>query len=94
MRLIAALVIGVSMLVAARVGGLQTTVRDGQTGYLIPWHCPEPFAERLELLLGNETLRTSLGETSRTVAESYRWSAVADSLMDLYDEVSGTEPRP
>jgi len=73
--------------VAARVGGLQSTVRDGETGYLIPWHCPEPFAERLELLLGNETLRSRLGKASRIVAESYRWSGVADQLMELYDEV-------
>lgn len=78
--------------VAARVGGLQSTVRDGETGYLIPWHCPEPFAERLELLLGNETLRTRLGQTSRSVAESYRWSSVADSLLELYGELLSPLP--
>jgi D-inositol-3-phosphate glycosyltransferase len=40
--------------VASRVGGLKSTVKDGETGYLIPWHCPEPFAERLEILLSND----------------------------------------
>ena len=74
--------------VASRVGGLQNTVRDGETGYLIPWHCPEPFAERLELLLDNETLRVSLGEAGRTAAEAYRWSAVADSLLTLYQALA------
>src|SRR5207237_6258728 len=47
--------------VASRVGGLKETVEDGRTGYLVPWLCPEPFAERLELLLNNEPLRRSLG---------------------------------
>ena len=42
--------------VASRVGGLTSTVSDGETGYLIPWRCPEPFAERLELLLDNDEL--------------------------------------
>src|SRR3970282_1665259 len=39
--------------VASRVGGLRETVQDGQTGYLVPWRCPEPFAERLALLPAN-----------------------------------------
>ena len=33
--------------VASRVGGLTTTISDGETGYLIPWRCAEPFAESL-----------------------------------------------
>src|SRR5438067_6712107 len=44
--------------VASRVGGLASTISDGETGYLIPWRCPEPFVERLELLLDNGELRT------------------------------------
>lgn len=47
--------------VASRVGGLASTVVDGRTGYLVPWRCPEPFAERIELLLRNEPLRLALG---------------------------------
>ena len=30
--------------VATRVGGLISTIRDGETGYLIPWRCPEPHS--------------------------------------------------
>jgi D-inositol-3-phosphate glycosyltransferase len=73
--------------VAARVGGLVSTVRDGETGYLIPWHCPEPFAERLELLLLNETLRQRLGERGRAAAEQYRWSAIAARIAEVYGEL-------
>jgi len=73
--------------VASRVGGLRETVQDGQTGYLVPWRCPEPFAERLELLLNNETLRRSLGREARAAAERFRWSEVAARVEEVYHEL-------
>ena len=73
--------------VASRVGGLRETVRDGRTGYLVPWRCPEPFAERLDLLLSNEALRRSLGREGRTTAERFRWSDVAARVEDVYHEL-------
>ena len=79
--------------VASRVGGLTGTVRDGETGYLISWRCPEPFAERLELLLGNEALRRRFGEAAREVVERYRWANVAEAMVALYRELLG-ETRP
>jgi D-inositol-3-phosphate glycosyltransferase len=73
--------------VASRVGGLKETVQDGQTGYLVPWLCPEPFAERLELLLNNEPLRRSLGREARAAAERYHWSEVAARVEDVYHDL-------
>ena len=63
--------------VASRVGGLASTVVDGKTGYLVPWRCPEPFAERIELLLRNEPLRLALGAAGAERMRAYDWSAVA-----------------
>jgi D-inositol-3-phosphate glycosyltransferase len=74
--------------VASRVGGLASTVSDGETGYLIPWRCPEPFAERLELLLDNDELRASFGRAGREAVERYRWANVAEAVAALYDSVS------
>ncbi|HEU4758449.1 MAG TPA: glycosyltransferase, partial [Dehalococcoidia bacterium] len=73
--------------VASSVGGLRETVRDGQTGYLVPWRCPEPFAERLDLLLGNEPLRRSLGREARAAVVRYRWSEVAARVEDIYHQM-------
>ncbi len=73
--------------VASRVGGLAGTVRDGETGYLIPWRCPEPFAERLELLLDNEELRRAFGQSAREFVERFRWDNVADATLALYQEL-------
>ena len=73
--------------VASRVGGLAGTVRDSETGYLIPWRCPEPFAERLELLLGNEELRRAFGLAARKAVERFRWGNVAEAMLGLYREL-------
>jgi D-inositol-3-phosphate glycosyltransferase len=73
--------------VASRVGGLMGTVKDGETGYLIPWLCPEPFAERIELLLDNEPLRRNLGEAGREAVKRYRWENVAGAVLDVYNEL-------
>lgn len=74
--------------VASRVGGLTGTVRDGETGYLIPWLCPEPFAERIELLLDNEPLRLSLGEAGREAVARYRWENVAAAVLEVYESLT------
>jgi D-inositol-3-phosphate glycosyltransferase len=73
--------------VASRVGGLQGTVRDSETGFLVPWRCPEPFAERLELLLENEELRRNLGASARAAAEDYAWPRIAERVQAVYDRV-------
>ena len=75
--------------VAARVGGLRATVADGKTGYLVPWHCPEPYAERLETLLGNDVLRASLGRAASESVEKLTWSFVADNLLEVYGQALG-----
>ncbi|MGI8925433.1 MAG: glycosyltransferase [Tepidiformaceae bacterium] len=74
--------------VASRVGGLVSTVEDGVTGYLIPWRCPEPFAEKLEVLLGNPELRANFSRAARRSVERFRWRKVALQVGALYDEVS------
>jgi len=90
--------------VAFRVGGLPGVLRDGETGYLVPWRCPEPFAERLDLLLRNEPLRRSLGAAAREWALQFRWPVIAQQLAALYASLAvermasgtpdGTLPAP
>ena len=73
--------------VAARVGGLQTVVKDGQTGYLVSWHCPDAFVDRLEVLLTNELLRHSMGKAAHAFAQSMGWDQTAASTADVYEEL-------
>ena len=76
--------------VASRVGGLPTIVKDGVTGYLVPWRCPEPFADRLDILLNNATINRTMGEAARNRALTMGWSAVAESLLSLYSTLASS----
>ena len=71
--------------VASRVGGLVSTVIDGVTGYLIPWRCPGPFAEKIEVLLENPELRANFSAAARKSVERFRWSTVGLHIADVYD---------
>ena len=73
--------------IATRVGGLQYTVRDGGTGYLISWRCPEPFAERLEALLANADLRARFGRAARESVRPFDWRTVAAQIVDVYEDL-------
>ena len=74
--------------VASRVSGLTSFVQEGVTGYLIPWHCPEPFAQRIEMLLSNASLRRTMGEASRARALEMTWARVAHRMLDVYSSVT------
>ena len=78
--------------VASRVGGLTTTVADGRTGYLIPWRCPGPFAEKLDLLFGNPALRAALGRAGAEAMGPFAWPAIAAALRELFTTPAATEP--
>lgn len=70
--------------VVSRVGGLKTFVKDGETGYLIPWRCPEPFAQRIDVLLTNPPLREMMGKAAAAKAQQMSWGGVANSMLDFY----------
>ena len=71
--------------VVSRVGGLKTFVDNAKTGYLVPWRCPEAFAQRLDMLLANPDLRDAMGSAAREKALSMGWNHVADRMLDYYD---------
>lgn len=70
--------------VATSVGGLQSLVRDGETGYLVAWHCPDHFSERLEVLLHNAPLRNAMGRAARVWAEQFDWGVAATRMLGVY----------
>ncbi len=75
--------------IAAKVGGLQHTVADGKTGYLVPWHCPEPYAEKLEVLLTNDHLRHTLGAAAHESTKGQSWEVAARRVLTVYEALVG-----
>jgi colanic acid/amylovoran biosynthesis glycosyltransferase len=74
--------------VGSDLGGIRETIRDRETGFLVPERDPAALAARMEALLADEALRRRMGEAARRRVEREfditRQSAV---LEEIYDEV-------
>ncbi len=70
--------------VATRVGGLTTTVRDGVSGLLVDGHSPEAWAAALRRGLEQRPL-LSLGAVEH--AAQFSWTRTAKGLLSAYREV-------
>ena len=80
--------------VASRVGGLPTIIREGENGLLVPWRTPELFAERIEQVLDDRDLAANLRAAARPSVERFAWSAIGGRVLGLYHERMGLrEPR-
>ena len=75
--------------IASRVGGLQTIVKNKKTGYLISWRAPHHFAERMETLLSNPAIQLSMAEAAMAEARRMSWERTVDRLVSLYDSLAG-----
>ena len=73
-----------SAVIASRVGGLVTTVRDGVTGFLVPDGDVEALAERIGALVGDPDLRWRVGREGVRWAAQHRWACVAEAVCKEY----------
>jgi glycosyltransferase involved in cell wall biosynthesis len=80
--------------VGSAVGGIKTTVLDGETGYLVPPRDPDALAEKLADLLENPARRAEFGRRAlRRARERYTWARVADLVARAYAEVLAERAR-
>lgn len=79
--------------VGSRVGGIQYTVIDGQTGLLVPHKAPESLAEKLNLLIQHPQLRHALrGRALRRVHQEFTWLQVAQKTALMYQQLGLSQP--
>jgi D-inositol-3-phosphate glycosyltransferase len=79
--------------VATRVGGLTSIVRDGETGVLVPWRDPQLFADALRRVLTDLGARGRMVRNARASVMEYGWERIADEHLALYGEVLASQ-RP
>jgi phosphoheptose isomerase len=80
--------------IGANVGGIKFTVRDGETGYLVPPRDEHALAERLLHLYRHPELLTSLGcQGIRRVHDLFTWRHVGNTAVALYEEVLAGRER-
>lgn len=70
--------------VGARAGGIPFVIDEAKTGYLVEPEDYDMWAERIALLLDDESLRTEMGHTARSEALRHGWRAATESLVGYY----------
>jgi D-inositol-3-phosphate glycosyltransferase len=75
--------------VATRVGGLASIIRDGETGLLVPWRDPALFAERLRRVITDADLSARLAAQARASVLRFGWDQIADEHLLMFEEVLG-----
>ena len=73
-----------SPVIASRVGGLTTTVRDGVTGFLVPEGDVAALAKRINALLDDPDLGYRAGREGVRWARAHRWPCVAEAICREY----------
>ncbi len=74
--------------VASRSGAVVETVRDGETGFLVPKNDPRALAEGILKLLKDDSLADQMGRNGRTRAlKHFTWNRVAGKMFDCYNSL-------
>ena len=77
--------------IGARVGGVQYSVEDGRTGYLVEPKNAEALARRLAHIFSNPSIPRLLGRRGRRRAcERFTWQRVSGLIADVYAEVAAS----
>lgn len=79
--------------VGSRVGGIQHTVIDGQTGLLVPPKDPDVLAEKLNVLIQHPRLSQSIqARALRRVHKEFTWLNVARQTAVMYQKLGLSQP--
>lgn len=75
--------------IGARVGGVAALVREGVDGWLVPFGQVTELSEAVRRLHDRPDLRRQLGQAGQVrVADSLRWSSVAERVLAVYTAVT------
>lgn len=74
--------------VASEVGGLNSVVRHGETGFLVEPNSIEEFADRSWQILSDPQLKNVLASCGASLSHDFSWSRSAGELYELYSAIS------
>ena len=74
-------------IIGTKVGGIPDFLEDGKTGLFSKADDPEDLAEKMGMVLGDETLSRKLSENGRKlVEERYNWDRIAALMKGVYEK--------
>jgi D-inositol-3-phosphate glycosyltransferase len=74
--------------IASRVGGLQFTLEDGQTGFLVPEGDWLLLAERIREVIEDISLKRKLVTAAMAKVKQFGWPIIAQKILSLYDSIT------
>jgi glycosyltransferase involved in cell wall biosynthesis len=80
--------------VASNSPGLRESVRDGETGFLVPHGDVGALTSALRRVVDDPALRASLGDAGRRFAARFTWGAAAEQTEAHLARVAAGEPAP
>lgn len=75
--------------VASNSPGIRESVKDGETGYLVPQGDVEAFGRRLAELAASPALVENLGTRARAFAETFTWERTVTETEDHLRDLTG-----
>ncbi|MFH1583340.1 MAG: glycosyltransferase family 4 protein, partial [Candidatus Falkowbacteria bacterium] len=75
-------------IMGTKIGGIPDFLIDGETGLFCEVQNPKSIANKIELLLSNETLRQKLIlNGKKLVAEKYNWNIIAKQMESIFEKL-------
>ncbi len=74
--------------IASNSPGIRESVRDGETGFLVPHGDIEAFAERMGRIAASPSLVASMGAAARRFSETFTWERAARMTEEHVREVA------
>ena len=79
--------------IGSAVGGIQYSVVDAETGFLVPPNDPGALADRLARLHDSPQLRDRLGDGALRRAAQFTWARVCEDVVRSYERAALARPR-
>jgi glycogen(starch) synthase len=82
--------------VVTRKGGIPVAVTEGENGFFVRPRNSKEIAEKVNILLGDDALRATMGERARqTIIDHFTWKLIAESYERMYQKFRKKEqPEP
>lgn len=75
--------------IGSRVGGIKYSVDEEETGFLVPPKDPGSLADKLQLLLTDQSLKAQMGQQAlERVEKQFTWDKVTRNIIDVYEHVT------
>ncbi len=78
--------------VATDADGLRDSVRDGETGFLVPDEDVDAFADRIARLLDDDALATRMSAEALEWSKRFDWERAADDMQDAIERTRAEHP--